>query len=75
MIERQAFAGGQPVPTTQYQYQCQLTGMVKAYKQMTQQQAKVSNLLLESQDARGHWLEQTLTEARQACGLEPLRVA
>ncbi len=40
----------------QYEYRCQLTGVVKAYKKMPSQRAKTLNGALESQDARGRWM-------------------
>lgn len=40
----------------QYQYQDQLTGVVKAYKAMTLEEAGAFNCILESQDAHGRWV-------------------
>lgn len=57
----------------QYQYQCQRTGVVKAYRKMTEQRAQALNRALADGDACVRWVEPTLSE--QGRKLERLSVA
>lgn len=59
-----------------YQYQCQVTGVVKAYKKMTLQKAKTYNGVLADQGARGRWLPQlevVVAQAQREGAHEPLK--
>lgn len=60
----------------QYQYRCRLTGVVKAYKQMTPQKAEALNNVLESQGAHGRWAPHLVfAKAQLERVSEPLAVA
>jgi len=59
-----------------YQYQCQLTGVVKAYKQTTPQKAAVYNDTLEGKGALGRWVPQLVAAEMRLEGVrEPLAAA
>ncbi len=49
----------------QFQYQCRLTGVVKAYKRMTLKEAEVFNFILEDKDANGRWVPQSASPKRE----------
>lgn len=52
-----------------YQYQCQITGKVKAYKEMSAQVARALNWTLAQQGSYGRWVMRVIeSEIRDVVG-------
>lgn len=50
------------MPKASYQYQCQITGKVKAYKKMSDQVARALNWTLIQRGCHDRWVVQTVSD-------------